>query len=96
MSQINELKKQFNNENNYSNEVIQIRHKIMGLFSKDLNIVGNVITKNQISDLISKERWDEPSVPIEKAFKSLIKDDLLKITDNAYTWVLTEKGYASL
>ena len=96
MGKIDESKKQFNNENKYSDEVVEIRHKIMNLFSKDFSIIGNVITKNQISNLIIREQWDGPSVPIEKAFKSLIKDGLLKTTDNAYTWGLTEKGYASL
>ena len=96
MDKIDELKKDSKSENNYSSEVIEIRRKIMNLFSKDSNVVGNVITKNKISNLIIKEHWDEPSVPIEKAFKSLIKDNLLKITDNAYSWVLTEKGYAFL
>ena len=96
MNKIDELKKEFKNENNYSSEVIEIRRKVMNLFSKDLSVVGNLITKNQISNLIIRECWDEPSVPIGKAFKSLIKDGLLKITDNAYSWVLTEKGYAFL
>jgi len=84
------------NENNYSSEMMEIRHKIINIFSKELDIVGNVITKHQISNLIIKEGWEEPTAPIIKAFKSLTKDGLLKITDNAYSWALTEKGYTFL